>query len=199
MRNGRYLRSVRSQLPVEVQADFDRALGGDALAARRLVNASPKRLIAHFAFLAFCRKTTNPAYRELLKAAWQPSARHLLTAFWTPSTLRRMLERADFKHPALRGPMTIYRPVVEGSVREAAAQLRWMRSRSVAVAEAAAARSARPRILQATVAPADILFLGEGGGGEIVPRRQPSAITVQSIERAPEEAAIRPRRSASRR
>jgi len=197
VRIGRYLRSVRSQLPVEIQADFDRALGGDALAARRLLNASPKRLIAHFAFLAFRRKTPNPAYRELLKAAWQPSARHLLTAFWTPSTLRRMLERADFKRPALRGPMTIYRPVVEGSLREAASQLCWIRSRSVAVA--AAARSARPRILQATVAPADILFLGEDGGGEIVPRRQPSAITVQSIERVPEEPASRPRRSASRR
>ena len=197
MRIGRYLRSVRSQLPVEVQADFDRALAGDALAARRLLNTSPKRLIAHFAFLAFCRKTPNPAYRELLKAAWQPSARHLLTEFWTPNTLRRMLERADFKRPALRGPMTIYRPVVEASLREAAAQLCWVRSRSVA--QAAAARSPRPRILQATVAPADILFLGEDGGGEIVPRRQPSAITVQSIERVPVETAIRPRRSASRR
>lgn len=197
MRIGRYLRSVRSQLPVEVQADFDCALAGDALAARRLLNASPKRLIAHFAFLAFCRKTANPAYRELLKAAWQPSARHLLTGFWTPSTLRQMLERADFKRPGLRGPMTIYRPVVEVSVREAAAQLSWVRSRSVAVAEAAAARSARPRILQATIAPADILFIGEDGGGEIVPRRQPSAITVQSIERVPEGAGVRPRRSTS--
>jgi len=199
VRTGRYLRSVRSQLPVEVQADFDRALAGDALAARRLLNASPKRLIAHLAYLAFCQKTANPAYRELLKAAWQPSARSLLTAFWTPSTLRRMLERADFRRPPTRGPITIYRPVVESSVRKAASHLCWTRSRSAAVAEAAAAPSARPRVLQATIAPGDIIFFGEDDGSEVVLRRQPSAIIVQSIERVTEEAAIRPRRSASKR
>jgi hypothetical protein len=178
--------------------DFDRALAGDALAARRLLNAAPKRLVAHFACLAFTRKTANPAYRELMKAAWQPGVRHLLTAFWSPKMIRRMLEQADFRRPTSRGPMTIYRPVVEETVREASAQLCWTRSRSAAVAEASAARSARPRILQATIVPADILF-GESRAGEIVPRRRPSAIVVQPIERGPQEAAIRPGRSISRR
>jgi hypothetical protein len=180
VRFGRYLTSVKSQLPVAARADLDRALAGDALAARRLLIASPKRLLGHIAFLGYQCKTGNPAYRALLKAVWQPKTRFLLTEFWTPQVVRRMLARADFERPILYGPVTIFRPV-EASARRAAAQLCWTLSRNIAISEALRTNPANPRIVQATIAPADILFFENGGSEEIVTRYPLQAVVVQPV------------------
>ena len=187
MRVGRYLTSVKTQLPVDFQADFDRALAGDALAARRLVLASPRRLLAHVAFLAYQRKTKNPAYRELLKAAWQPKTRFLLTDFWKPQVVRRMLARADFERPALYGPLTVFQPV-KASARGAAAQLCWTLSRRAAVADAIRINPARPRIVQATIAATDILHFEKGTKGVVV-RRPLKAVTVERLRGVGDEVA----------
>ena len=179
MRVGRYLTSIKSQLSNDDQADLDRALAGDAIAARRLIIGSPKRLLAHVAFLAYQRKTRNPAYRELLKAAWQPKSRFLLTEFWKPEVVRRMLARADFERPALYGPLTVFLPV-KASARGAAAQLCWTLSRKAAVADAIRINPARPRVLQATIAATDILHFEKGTKGVVV-RRPLKAVTVDRV------------------
>jgi hypothetical protein len=180
VRIDRYLTSIKDLLPVAARADFVRALAGDALAARRLLIASPKRLLGHLAFLGYQCKMGNPAYRALLKAVWQPKTRALLTEFWTPQVVRRMLARADFERPILYGPVTIFRPV-EASARRAAAQLCWTRSRNIAISEALRINPANPRIVQATIAPTDILFFEDGCTEEIVPRSPPKAVTVQPV------------------
>ena len=182
MRVDRYLTSVKSQLPIGARADLDRALAGDALAARRLVIASPRRLLGHIAFLGDQCRTRNPAYRELLKAVWLTEARFLLTEFWTPQIVRKMLARAEFKRPTLYGPVTIFRPV-ETSVRKAATQLCWTLSRSGAIAEALRANPANPRIVQATILPTNILFVGSAGSEEVVTRRPLQAIVVEPVYR----------------
>jgi hypothetical protein len=182
VRVARYLTSVGSQLPIDARADLDRALAGDALAARRLLIASPKRLLGHIAFLGYQCKTGNPAYRALMKAVWQPNTRTLLTVFWTPQVVRRMLARADFERPTFYGPVTIFRPV-EASLRRAAAQLCWTLSRNVAISEALRTNPAEPRIVQATIAPADIIFVGNGGSEEVVTRCPPQALVVEPVYR----------------
>ena len=181
MGTGRYLASVKRQLPIDAQADLDRALAGDALAARRLVLASPKRFLGHIAFLAYQRKTKNPAYRELLKAVWQPKARSLLTAFWRPQVVRKMLARAEFERPALFGPVTVFR-AVETSVRAAGAELCWTLSRNDAISEALGADPSNPRIIQAVVAPTDVLVF-EKSGEEVVTRTPPKAVVVEAVGR----------------
>ena len=180
MRIGRYLTSVKGQLPPDAQADLDRTFAGDALAARRLVIASPKRLLGHIAFLAYQRKTKNPAYRALIKAVWQPRTRHLLTDFWSPQVVRRMLAQAEFDRPVLYGPVTIFRPV-DGSVRRAAAELCWTLARSVAVSEALRISPSNPRIVQATIASADVLLFEKSGGEEVVTRSSPLAVVVEPV------------------
>jgi len=183
VRVDRYLTSVKSQLPINARADLDRALAGDALAARRLVIASPRRLLGHIAFLGYQCKTGNPAYRELLKAVWLTKARFLLTEFWTPQIVRRMLARADFERPtALYGPVTVFRPV-ETSVRKTVGKLCWTLSRRLAIAEALRTNPANPRIVQATILPTDILFVGSGGSEEVVTRRPLQAIVVEPVYR----------------
>ena len=179
MRNSRYLTSVKSQLPPGAQTDLDRAFASDPLAARRLLVASPKRLLGHIAFLAYQRKTKNPAYRALIKAVWQPKTRHLLTDFWSPPVVRRMLAQAEFERPVLYGPVTIFRPV-DSSVRRAAAELCWTLSRSAAVSEALRISPSNPRIVQATIAPADVLLF-EKSGEEIVTRSPPQAVVVEPV------------------
>ena len=189
MRNSRYLTSVKSQLPPDAQADLDRAFGGDALAARRLLIASPKRLLGHIVFLAYQCKTTNPAYRALIKAVWQPKTRYLLTDFWSPLVVRRMLAQAEFERPVLYGPVTIFRPV-DGSVRRAAAELCWTLARSAAVSEALRNNPSNPRIVQATIASADVLLFEKGGGEEIVTRSSPQAIVVEPVRRGVDVASV---------
>jgi hypothetical protein len=178
VRASRYLRSIKSQLPIEARADLDRALAGDALAARRLVIVSPKRLLGHVVFLAYQNKTKNPAYRELVRAVWQTC--DLLTGFWSPHVVRRMLARADFRSSTLYAAVTIFRPV-KTTVRQAATELRWTLSRSVAISQALKANPANPRIAHAAIAPADVLFFGGGAGQEIVTRRSLQTLIVEPV------------------
>src|SRR5436190_15100403 len=177
MRGGRYQRSVRQALPESARGYLDRAFAGDALAARRLMLMAPRRLRGHIAFLAYQSKLVNPAYREILKAVWHPPTRHLLTGFWCPQVVRRMLARADFRIPEFSGPLTVYRGV-HGSSRGAAADLCWSLSPQFALTAAEAA-SAEPKILRASIDPADIIYFGNRNGEqEIVCRRPTDAATV---------------------
>lgn len=173
MNRGRYLKSVRSALPENAQADLDRAFSGDALAARRLMLIAPRRLRGHIAFLAYQSKIGNPAYREIVKAVWAPETRPLLTAFWRPQIVRRMLARAEFRIPQFSGPLTIFRLVRGGQVKKASAELCWSLSREGAIADAARTRPARPGILQATIDPADIIYWGESYGEQEIVGRGP--------------------------
>ena len=188
MRNSRYLTSVKSQLPADAQTDLVRAFAGDALAARRVLVASPKRLLGHIAFLAYQRKTKNPAYRALIKAVWQPKTRYLLTDFWSPQVVRRMLAQAEFDRPVLYGPVTIFRPV-HGSIRRAAAELCWTLARNAAVSEALRINPSNPRIVQATIASADVLLF-EKSGAEIVTRSSPQAVVIESVRRGEDVASV---------
>jgi hypothetical protein len=184
MKSGRYLNSVRCALPESAQAYLDRAFTGDALAARRLMIMAPRRLRGHIACLAYQSKIRNPAYREIVRAVWAHETRHLLTAFWAPQMVRRMLARADFPIPELSGPVTIFRPVSGAPVKKAAAGLCWTLSREVAVSDAARAGTEKPRILQATIDPADIIYWGNGRGEqEIVARRPVHPVVVESPSR----------------
>jgi hypothetical protein len=183
MRKNRYLTSVRSALPEGVQADLDRALAGDALAARRLMIIAPRRLRGHIACLAYQLKTRNPAYREIIKAVWAREARHLLTAHWPPQMVRRMLTRAAFPIPELSGTLTLYRPVTNAETLKAAAALAWFLSREAAAAEAARSGAAQPRILQAAVDASDIIYWGNSRGEqEVVSRCPPQAIAAEPTD-----------------
>lgn len=171
MKSGRYLNSVRDALPPAVRALLDRAFGGDALAARRLMITAPKRLRGHIAFLAYQAKLANPAYREIVRAVWHKETRHLLTGFWRQEVLRRMLARADFPVPALTGPVAVYR-VAGRRVTKSAADLCWSLSRERTLLDAIVANPGKPRFLQATIDPSDIVYWNDGDGEqEVVSRR----------------------------
>jgi hypothetical protein len=174
------LKAVKSQLSATAQADIDRALSGDAIAARRLAITSPKRLLGHIVFLAYQMKTENPAYRTLMRALWQPETCGLMTLVWSPHIVRRMLARANFESAPLHTPLTIFRPV-KTSVRQAAMELCWTLSRSTATAEALKAHPCNPRIVSATITPADVLFFEGAAGGRIVTRRPPQGLIVDPV------------------
>lgn len=179
MRTRRYLQSVRDALPETARDYLDRALAGDALAARRLMIVAPRRLRGHIACLGYQLNTSNPAYREIVKAVWASETRRLLTDFWRPQMVRRMLERADVRIPEFGGPVTVFRPFSGASVRKAAAELSWWLSLEAAMSEAIRLSTARPRLLQATVDPADIVYWGKCcGEQEIVLRGRPAHAVV---------------------
>ena len=174
MKSGRYLKSVRDALPAAVRAHLDRAFGGDALAARRLMIVAPKRLRGHIAFLAYQAKIANPAYREIVKAVWHKETRHLLTGFWRQEVLRRMLARADFR--SSRAPRAGDRLSAQWQRTEAkkvvAADLCWSLSRERALLDAIVANPSKPRFLQATIDPSDIVYWNNGDGEqEVVSKR----------------------------
>lgn len=173
MKSGRYLNSVRGALSESAQPNFDRAFVGDALAARRLMIMAPRRLRGHIAFLAYQAKIANPAYREILKAVWAPESRHLLTEFWRQQVVRRMLARADFRIPEFSGAITIYRPIRGAQAKRASAELCWSLSRERVVSEAVRATSAKPKILQATIDPSDIIYWGNSRGEQEIVVRHP--------------------------
>lgn len=192
MRSGRYLSSVREALPEDARANLDLALSGDALAARRLMIVAPRRLRGHIASLAYQRKTPNPAYREIIRAVWAPQTRHLFVAHWSTPVVRRMLARAEFRIPDLNGPVTIYHAVDGIPVRRAATELSWTTSRDAAIQDAVKSDEKAPRILQATIEPADVIYWGNAWGEqEVVSRRPIHAPAVECVS-LPE----RPRRSA---
>ena len=191
MRVGRYLKSVKSQLPTDAQADLDRALAGDALAARRLAIASPKRLLGHIVFLAYQKKTENPAYRTLVRALWQPKTCAFTMIVWSPHVVRRMLARANFESSPLHGPVTIFRPV-KTSARQAAKELCWTLSRGAATSEALKAHPGNPRIVSATITRAEVLFFEGATGGRIVTRRRLERLVVEPVYREHRNAIAKP-------
>lgn len=171
MKTGPYLKSVRSALPESARDNLDMAFAGNALAARRLMVAAPRRLRGHLACLAYQLRIGNPAYREIVKAAWAHDARDLLTTFWPKQMLRRLLARAEFQIPEFRGPISIFQPVRGGSIKKAAAELCWSMSRVVATRAAANSAVARPRVLHAIIDPAEIIYWSNlHGASEIVGR-----------------------------
>jgi hypothetical protein len=172
MRSGRYQRSVRQGLPDNARAYLDRAFAGDALAARRLMLIAPRRLRGHIAFLAYQSKLANPAYREIVKAVWHQPTRHLLTGFWRPQVVRRMLARADFRVPQFSGPLMVFRPVDGSQEHGAAADLCWSLSPEFALAAAEAA-GAEPKILRASIDPADVIYFGNRNGEQEIVCRRP--------------------------
>src|SRR5258705_166924 len=123
MKSGRYLHTVRRALPEDAQYLFDRALAGDAFAARRLMVMAPRRMRGHIAFLAYQLKVANPAYREIVRSVWEKDARSLLTEFWRPQVVRRMLARADFRIPTFSGTVTVFRAVHGPRAKKAGAAL----------------------------------------------------------------------------
>lgn len=182
MRTGRYLQSVRAALAEGVRTQLDLALSGDALAARRLMIVVPRRLRGHIANLAYHLRTRNPAYREIVKGVWADDSRHLLTAHWPQPTVRRMLARADFPRPELAGPVSIYRAVVKGSAKRAAAGLCWRLSREMVAAEALRANPAGARILKSSIDPGDIIYSGgRRGAQEVVPRHPVEKFLVEPV------------------
>ena len=181
---------MKSQLPTDAQADLDRALAGDALAARRLAIASPKRLLGHIVFLAYQKKTENPAYRTLVQALWQPKTCALTMIVWSPRVVRRMLARANFESSPLRGTVTIFRPV-KTSVRQAARELCWTLSRGAATSEALKGHPGNPRIVSATITRADVLFF-ESAGGRIVTRRRLESLVVEPVYRGYRDTIAKP-------
>jgi len=172
MRSRRYLNSVRSALPENARANLDRAFGGDALAARRLMILAPRRLLGHIAFLAYQAKISNPAYREIVKAVWVKESRRLLTGHWRQQVVRRMLVRADFRIPKLRGPITIYRALGAQRGTTSSDELCWFSSRRKAEAESPRT-GRRPKILQARIDPSEVIFWGNAHGEQEVVTRRP--------------------------
>ena len=183
MKSGRYLKSVRGALTEHAQADLDRAFAGDALAARRLMIVAPRRLRGHIAFLAYQSKIGNPAYREIVKAVWLRETRHLLTAFWRPQLVRRMLARADFSIPEFSGPVTVFRPAAVAQAEKGAVGLCWSTSPEAAISTAARAGGIAPKILQAKIDPADIIYWGKSGGEQEIVSRRPvdGAVLVEPV------------------
>ena len=125
MKTSSYVSSVRGALPAGDQLLFDRALGGDALAARRLMIVAPFRTRGHIACLAYMLKTANPAYREILQAVWAPRTRHLILDFWPNPMIRRMFVRAHFSIPTFAGPLTVFQSACGVPARKAAARICW--------------------------------------------------------------------------
>jgi len=180
MKTGPYLMSVRSALPESARDNLDMAFAGNALAARRLMVAAPRRLRGHLACLAYQLRIGNPAYREIVKAAWAHDTRDLLTTFWPKQMLRRLLARAEFKIPEFRGPISIFQPVRGGSIKKAAAELCWSMSREAASKAAAKLPAARPRVLHAIIDPAEIIYWNNGhGASEVVGRHAVERFVVE--------------------
>jgi hypothetical protein len=178
LKTSRYLQSVQSSLPEGAQTSFDLAFTGDAMAARRLMNTVPRRFRGHIACLAFETGLENPAYREILRAAWEPETRRLLTDFRQPRIVRGMLARASFQIPEFASPVIVYRRV-DCSLRKAAAGLCWSLSRELAASSSALSlkASGRLRILRATLDRPDIIYWGNSRGEqEIVACRPVGAV-----------------------
>jgi hypothetical protein len=76
----------------------------------------------------------------------------------------------------------IYRPVANVTVKKAATGLCWSLSRERAVAEAVRADGANPRILQASVELADIIYWGNSRGeNEVVPRHAVEDFQMEAV------------------
>ena len=134
---------------------------------------APKRLRGHIAFLAYQAKIANPAYREIVRAVWHKETRHLLTGFWRQEVLRRMLARADFPVPELPGPVAVYRAMAGTEAKKVvAADLSWSLSRERTLLDAIVANPSKPRFVQATIDPSDIVYWNDGDGEqEVVSKR----------------------------
>jgi hypothetical protein len=178
MKTAPYLKSVRCALPDRHRPLLDQALAGDALAARRLMIVALPRSHGHIACLAYQLKTPNPAYREILQAAWIPESRHLIIDFWPTPMIRRMFARADFSIPVFAGSVRVFRSVCGGSVRKAAAGLCW----TLSLKQATRHKGHHPtKILQATADPSDLIYWGNRRGEqEIISRQPPNDIAVLS-------------------
>jgi hypothetical protein len=172
MMSRRYLETVRGALPESAQALLDRAFGGDALAARRLMVMAPRRMRGHIAFLAYQQKVANPAYREIVRSVWAKDARFLLTEFWKPQVVRRMLARADFRIPAFAGPVTVFR-ATRGAHQKPDNELSWSLSREAVLSEAVRLGEAKPGLLQATIEASDIIYWRNNHGEQEVVGRRP--------------------------
>lgn len=184
MKASRYLSSVRSALPENMRSHLDRAIAGDALAARRVMVNAPRRLRGHIACLAYQLKTRNPAYREIMKAVWRPEMRDLLTAFWTPLMVRRMLARAELPIPELSGPVRAFHPVLSAHARNASGGLCWSLSQEAAILDAEEAGAPRAKIVEMVVDAKEIVYWGKSRRGEpeIVVRHPSRGALVEASE-----------------
>ncbi len=187
MRTASYVSSVRGALPDCDRPLLDQAFAGDALAARRLMIVAPFRTRGHIACLAYQLKTPNPAYREILQAAWTPKTRHLIVDFWPSPMIRRMFVRADFSVPVFPSSLTVFRSACGVPVRKAAAGLIW----TLSFEQAAQQGGCRPaKILRATVDASDVIYWGNSSGEQEVISRQPlKSIVVLPASRRPLEPA----------
>ena len=187
MKTASYVNSVRSALPDCDRPLLDQAFTGDALAARRLMIVAPFRTRGHIACLAYQLKTPNPAYREILQAAWTPRTRHLITDFWPRPMIRRMFVRADFLIPNLPSSFTVFRSACGMPIRKAAAGLSWTLSCEQA-AEQGGCRT--EKILRATMDAGDVIYWGNSSGEQEVISRQPvKSIVVLPASLPPRELA----------
>ena len=132
---------------------------------------APFRTRGHIACLAYTLKTANPAYREILQAAWAPRSRHLILDFWPNPMIRRMFVRADFSIPTFAGPLTVFQSAACGvPARKAAARLCW----TLSIEHAARHSGRRPaKILQATIEASDVIYWGNSHGEQVVISRRP--------------------------
>jgi hypothetical protein len=170
---------VRAALPEEGRALLDQAFAGDALAARRLMVIAPRRMRGHIAFLSYEAKVRNPAYREIIRAVWTKDARALLIEFWRPQVVRRMLARAEFRVPHLKGPVAVFR-AVHGSARKGMAALSWSLSADAALSSGACAGEPATRVMQAMIEPSDIIYWRNGHGDQEIVSRRPLTGTALS-------------------
>lgn len=170
-RLSRYLQSIRNALPGAARLDLDRVFEGNAAAARPLVEAAPRRLVGHMAYLAYLLKVPNPAYRELIGAVWcaEPGA---LADFWPAVTVRRMLESAAFQLPEI-GTGVIAHRAGTWDKRRLAAGLVWYPARHDALRFPIGPQRRRPAAIVTCFAEREkIIFWGESGGALCLVMRQ---------------------------
>lgn len=128
-----YRQALANLLPSYALEHLDKALGGNADAASRLVAAAPNKLRGHILVAAFFLGTPNPAYQTIVKDVWDHDHDQVVRITKNNRAwIRKIMAAAEFDVSCLPDKFYIWRGTTRSGVIDAAKGLSWTTDRNTA-------------------------------------------------------------------
>jgi hypothetical protein len=168
---------LEHMLPPYAKCYLDSAFAGDEGDAFKICVAAPNEYRGCIALAAYYIGVPNPGYQKIIRSVWNHDHLQLLAATRDRRLIRRMMKRAEFKHP-FSGSIVVYRGTAGMSLAKASKGLSWTLSREQACFFACRFvefTCVKPIVLKASVDATDIVFWDNSNEQEVVLRKDISA------------------------